>query len=83
MTQVTASSIAYIATQVEFHAEFKLTVLNSGFFLQVRFSLCSSSVFTRTDTDTDSERFYNSVLDLFDDVDEHEEVQDLLVWWNR
>jgi hypothetical protein len=32
---------------------------------------------------TDSERFYNSVLELFDDIDEKEEVDDLLVWWNR
>jgi hypothetical protein len=50
---------------------------------QVRFALCSSSVFSRTDTVTDSERFYNTILDLFDDVEEQEEVNDLLVWWNR
>ena len=50
---------------------------------QVRFALTSSPVFSRTDTATDSERFYNSILDLFDDVDEQEEVNDLLVWWNR
>jgi hypothetical protein len=40
-------------------------------------------VFSRTDTTSDSERFYNSVLDLFDDADEKEEVGDLLMWWNR
>jgi hypothetical protein len=40
-------------------------------------------VFSRTDSVTDSERFYNSILELFDDVDEREEVDDLLVWWNR
>jgi hypothetical protein len=40
-------------------------------------------VFSRTDTVTDSERFYSSVLDLFEDVDEQEEVNDLIVWWNR
>ena len=50
---------------------------------QVRFALCSSSVFSRTDTVTDSERFYNTILDLFDDTEEQEEVKDLLVWWNR
>jgi hypothetical protein len=50
---------------------------------QVRFALCSSSVFSRSDTVTDSERFYNTILDLFDDVEEQEEVNDLLVWWNR
>jgi hypothetical protein len=32
---------------------------------------------------TDSERFYNSILDLLYDVDEQEEVDSLLVWWNR
>ena len=32
---------------------------------------------------TDSERFYNTVLDLFDLTDEREEINDLLTWWNR
>ncbi|KIM76841.1 hypothetical protein PILCRDRAFT_77388 [Piloderma croceum F 1598] len=50
---------------------------------QVRFALSSSPVFSRADTVTDSERFYNSVVDLFDDVEEREEVNDLLTWWNR
>jgi hypothetical protein len=40
-------------------------------------------VFSRTDTVTDSERFYNSVLEYFEDVDEQEEVAELLIWWNR
>jgi hypothetical protein len=34
------------------------------------------------DTVTDSERFYNTVLDLLEDVEEKEEVRKLLVWWN-
>ncbi|KIM80552.1 hypothetical protein PILCRDRAFT_526373 [Piloderma croceum F 1598] len=50
---------------------------------QVRFALSSSSVFSRTDTVTDSERFYNSVVDLFEDVEEQEEVNELQTWWNR
>lgn len=50
---------------------------------QVRFALSSSPVFSRTDLATDSERFYNSILDLFDDPDEQEEVNELIVWWNR
>ena len=55
-----------------------------GFYLrQVRFALSSSPVCSRTDTITDSERFYNTVLDLFEDVEEREEVNDLLNWWNR
>lgn len=32
---------------------------------------------------TDSERFYNSMLDLFEDVEEKEEVNDLLTWCRR
>jgi hypothetical protein len=50
---------------------------------KVRFALTSSPVFSRSDTATDSERFYNSVLDLFEDSKELGEVNDLLVWWNR
>ncbi|KIM75845.1 hypothetical protein PILCRDRAFT_13218 [Piloderma croceum F 1598] len=50
---------------------------------QVRFALSSSAVFSRLDTITDSERFYNSVLEYFADVDEQEEVKELLIWWNR
>jgi hypothetical protein len=50
---------------------------------QVRFALSSSPVFSRTDTVTDSERFYNSVMDLFEDVEEQEEVNELQTWWNR
>lgn len=40
-------------------------------------------VFSRTDTMTDSECFYNSVLELFEDIEEQEEVRDLVGWWNR
>ncbi|KAG1789913.1 hypothetical protein EV424DRAFT_1355557 [Suillus variegatus] len=50
---------------------------------QVRFAICSSSVFSRTDTTTDSETFYHSLLDLLEDPDERGEVTDLFVWWNR
>jgi hypothetical protein len=31
----------------------------------------------------DSERFYNTILELLEDVEEKEEVHELLVWWNR
>jgi hypothetical protein len=86
MTQVTQASIAYVATQVWNYPNF-----DEGAFAdcsttlrpQVRFALSSSPVFSRTDTVTDSERFYNTVLDLFDDIEEKEEVNDLLTWWNR
>ena len=43
----------------------------------------SSPVFSRTDTVTDSERFYNSLLELLEDLDEQQEVNELVVWWNR
>ncbi|KAG1844762.1 hypothetical protein C8R48DRAFT_750824 [Suillus tomentosus] len=47
------------------------------------FVLNSSSVFSRTDTVTDSENFYHSILDLLEDPDESEEVGDLMTWWTR
>ncbi|KAG1872154.1 hypothetical protein F4604DRAFT_1881018 [Suillus subluteus] len=50
---------------------------------QVRFSLSSSSVFSRTDTVTDSENFYHSILDLLEDPDESQEVVDLMTWWTH
>ncbi|KAG2047190.1 hypothetical protein BDR06DRAFT_1032520 [Suillus hirtellus] len=50
---------------------------------QVRFSLSSSSVFSWTDTVTDSENFYLSILDLLEDPDESQEVADLITWWMR
>ncbi|KAG0697356.1 hypothetical protein DFH29DRAFT_984304 [Suillus ampliporus] len=50
---------------------------------QIRFLLSSSSVFSRTDTVTDSENFYHSILDLLEDPDESEEVGDLMSWWTR
>ncbi|KAG2090477.1 uncharacterized protein F5147DRAFT_748222 [Suillus discolor] len=51
--------------------------------MQVRFSLSSSSVFLHTDTVTDSENFYHSILDLLEDPDESEEVADLMTWWTH
>ena len=40
-------------------------------------------MFSRTDTVTDSDCFYNSILELFDDIEEQEEVWELIEWWNR
>jgi hypothetical protein len=40
-------------------------------------------VFSRADSATDSERFYNSLLEILDDLDEQKEVEDLLTWWDR
>jgi hypothetical protein len=57
--------------------------LNTDMIFQVRFALTSSPVFSRTDTATDSERFYNSILDLFEDPNEQADLHELLLWWNR
>ena len=43
----------------------------------------STQTFSRTDLATDSERFYNSVLELLEDPDEKDEVDQLMGWWNR
>jgi hypothetical protein len=81
MTKVTLVSITYIATQVGgviCSSVFELMVV-----VQVCFALSSSPVFSRTDTATNSEWFYNSILNLFFDPEEQEEVNNLLTWWNR
>jgi hypothetical protein len=83
MKHVTTASVAYVATQVIKVALLALPLCHVHVLLQVRFSLTSSPVFSRTDTQTDSKNFYTSVLDLLDDPDEDEEVKDLLSWWNR
>lgn len=84
MAKVTLASIAYVATQVGVimicHNVQSILISRGN---QVRFALSSSPVFSRTDTITDSERFYESVLELFDDPEEIEEVNELLAWWNR
>jgi hypothetical protein len=45
--------------------------------MQVHFALSSSPVFSRTNMATDSERFYNSILNIFKDVEEAKEVNEL------
>ncbi|KAH6907544.1 hypothetical protein BKA70DRAFT_1427919 [Coprinopsis sp. MPI-PUGE-AT-0042] len=51
--------------------------------IQVRFSLTSASIFSCSDSETDSETFYNSILDLLKDPEEQEEAKDLLIWWDK
>ena len=51
--------------------------------VKTRFALTSAQVFSCTNHVTDSERFYNSILELLDDPDEKDEVDQLLTWWNR
>ncbi|KAG1895078.1 uncharacterized protein F5891DRAFT_1194588 [Suillus fuscotomentosus] len=58
-------------------------LLRSEILIFIRFSLTSSSAFSRTDMIMDSENFYHSILDLLEDPDENEEVADLMTWWTR
>jgi hypothetical protein len=81
MKAVTSASIAYIATQVILIDQFDIAI--DCFFLQVRFALTSSSTFSRSDHATDSQRFYNSVVNFLEDPEEASEVSDLLTFWNR
>ena len=82
MRCVTKASIAYVATQV-MSSMFFTDVVISIHCTQTCFALTSAQVFSHTDHMTDSERFYNSVLELLDDPEEKEEVDQLTVWWNR
>lgn len=50
---------------------------------KVRFALSSASVFSRTDSETDSETFYTTVLELLEEPEEQDEVKELLAWWNQ
>lgn len=82
MTAVTLPSIAYVATQVNLcFCSSDVTVTH--FSCQVRFALSSQSTFARTDSITDTERFYNSIMVLFRNKDELSEVNELTAWWNR
>ncbi|RDB16267.1 hypothetical protein Hypma_003004 [Hypsizygus marmoreus] len=50
---------------------------------QVHFALTSAGSFSRIDMVTDSERFYNSLLDMLEDCRDRPVVKQLLAWWNR
>ena len=49
----------------------------------VRFTLSLSLVFTRSDSNCDSIRFYNTMVTFLEDPDEEEEVSELLLFWNQ
>ncbi|TFK25883.1 hypothetical protein FA15DRAFT_549324, partial [Coprinopsis marcescibilis] len=49
---------------------------------QVRFALTNAEPFSRSDRVTDSQSFYQSLYRFLDNPDYHEEVDDLLKWWN-
>lgn len=82
MTKVNIPSLAYIATQVDSVAQSDLHCVDVQ-QLKVRFALSSASVFTRSDTEFDSARFYNSLMTFLEDPAEKEEVNDLLLYWNQ
>ncbi|KZP06774.1 hypothetical protein FIBSPDRAFT_763898, partial [Athelia psychrophila] len=48
----------------------------------IRFAMSSSSCFSRTDYVTDSERFYKTVMDLFNDARARTRMNELKLWWN-
>ncbi|KIM58664.1 hypothetical protein SCLCIDRAFT_127641 [Scleroderma citrinum Foug A] len=50
---------------------------------QAHFTLTAAQVFSQMDLVTDSECFYNSILELLDDPKEKDKVDQLLTWWNR
>ena len=80
MRFVTKASLAYVATQVSMSdSERSIVELYSAGSICFDFG---TSIF-RTDLITDSKRFYTSILDLLDDPDEKDEVDQLVVWWNR
>ncbi|KAG1737726.1 hypothetical protein EDB19DRAFT_1636705 [Suillus lakei] len=65
------------------HGMTSITIASIAYIAtQVRFALSSSSVFSRTNTTTDSEMFYHSLLDLLEDPEESKEVDELMTWWN-
>lgn len=79
MRSTTKTSLAYVATQVSKGKLFRVSLT----FFQVCFALTSAQVFSRTDLITDSECFYNSILEWLDDPEEKGEVNQLMIWWNR
>ena len=52
-------------------------------FTKACFALMSTQIFSRTDLVMDSERFYNSILELLEDPDEKDEVDQKIGWWNQ
>ncbi|KAG1734250.1 uncharacterized protein EDB91DRAFT_1238450 [Suillus paluster] len=55
----------------------------NGLFRSALLVCAYKHVFMSLNTVTNSEWFYNSILDIFEDPDEKQEVDDLVVWWNR
>ncbi|KAH6903247.1 hypothetical protein BKA70DRAFT_1111106 [Coprinopsis sp. MPI-PUGE-AT-0042] len=78
------SSKATRASNSRIHGMKAVTTASLAYIAtQVRFALTASPTFSRTDHETDSEKFYNSVLRLLEDPEERDEVKMLLGWWDR
>ncbi|KAG1760405.1 hypothetical protein EDD22DRAFT_980614 [Suillus occidentalis] len=60
-----------------------MKVVMVGSLAYVATQVCSSSVFSCTDTVMDSKNFYCSILDLLEDPEESQEVVDLMMWSTR
>ena len=86
MTQVTKASTSYVTTQVcsliPIDSALVMELKYCPYIFQVQFAISSSSIFSRMDLTIDLEWFYDSILELLEDIDEQQEVDDLLKWWN-
>ncbi|KAJ3534587.1 hypothetical protein NMY22_g6866 [Coprinellus aureogranulatus] len=79
-----AASKATRSCNARIHGMTSVTVASIAYIAtQVRFALSDSPTFSRTDQLTDSEYFYNLIIDLLEDESEQAEVRDLLKWWDQ
>lgn len=75
------AAIAYIAVQVSVE-EFQMTMISLA---QLRFALSSCGSWRPVDCLFDHMKFYNNILQWFEDIIDAEEKQfidDLLMWWD-
>ena len=82
MRVVTKASLAYVAMQVCSIVDICCAFIQL-FLMQAHFSLTSAQVFSHMDHVTNSECFYNSILELLEEREERDEVNQLMTWWNR
>jgi len=76
---VTHVAIAYVATQVCLRCHLLLDLVSQSIRTQLRFALSSSDEWDSND----HKPLYRDILDLLNDPLEHEEVADLIAWWNK
>ncbi|TEB28677.1 hypothetical protein FA13DRAFT_1755807 [Coprinellus micaceus] len=81
---ITECAKATRSSNARIHGMSSVTIPSIAYIAtQVRFALSSQATFSRTDLITDSEHFYNLVIELLKDPDEHVETTELLKWWNQ